>query len=925
MKAMRTIVAAILALALSPSMPAYASESISTEAAESTSSDNVTRIVRVGWYDEESIESGDEANEIAYERDYLTALAEYTGWRYEFVPGTWNENINQLNSHEVDLLCTVTKTDERIGSMSFSANPMGNETVYLVSRNGTSLRFDDPQTMNGAVIGCEDGNRAFDGFSTYAASKGASVSERAYPSSEQAYDALAAGEVDAVVQTSFYNVPEGYAVLGQCAAEPVYFATWSGNQSLIDELDEAMGKLLGYVPGFNSDLFEHHFKNNLAESVAFTQAELDYLATKPVVTVYYEKSWEPIEYESNGEAAGIIPEILCAIGDDTGIQFAFVANDSSESAFSNAEKAVGDTVKAVSYDYSWGREHDLEVTQPISTNSVMRVTSGTLASEPKTVALVADDYINKMIRAEFPDLEVLEYNSFGECLKAVASKQVDCTFVNSYQATYFASVEAFADLDYRSDIKITQGLALGTTNSSNPLLFDIVSKSLQRLSSNTVQGIIDKNSIYIGPRTFLETVRHYPIQTATVAALLLLMAGVTIVLAATSRMRRQRNAQLQAANNAKSDFLARMSHDIRTPMNAILGYTTLAREQVDDKQAMERYLVRISDSGEYLLALLNDILDMSKIESHKLQLRLEPFSVRECIDKVQSVFSTQIQQKHLSLVLMEDSACIESILVDRLRFQQIFMNLISNAIKFTPEGGTISVSAKRVKSEDGFLTMQYSVSDNGCGMSPEFVEKALSPFTQEERVGKDIGSGLGLSIVKSLVELMGGTLQVESAEGEGSTFSFELTNQLAAGNGTANYSEDDEEDVDLEGLHVLVVDDQPMNLEIASSLLQRKGCIVETATDGSRGVSAFTDSAVGDFDIILMDVRMPVVTGLEAARAIRALDRPDAMSIPIVALSANAYDDDVSASLEAGMNDHIAKPFDVDMLYRAIFRLVHKA
>lgn len=279
---------------------------------------------------------------------------------------------------------------------------------------------------------------------------------------------------------------------------------------------------------------------------------------------------------------------------------------------------------SLSYDYAWARQHGMQVTQPILNATAMRVSRGD-TSDPKTVALVKNNYLASLIRTKHPDLSVAEYATYGECMDAVARGSVDCTYVNSCQASYYAGMGMYAALSYQSDATQQQGIALATTASTNPLVFSIISKSLQRLSSNTIQSIVDRNTTQVTQASFADLMHRNPIMVGVATAIAILIAGAFILLASTSSSRKRRNRELLEANNAKTDFLGRMSHDIRTPMNAILGYTALAKDEVRDPQAMSHYLDRISESGEYLLALLNDILDMNKIESKQLQLNPNRF------------------------------------------------------------------------------------------------------------------------------------------------------------------------------------------------------------------------------------------------------------------------------------------------------------
>lgn len=378
----------------------------------------------------------------------------------------------------------------------------------------------------------------------------------------------------------------------------------------------------------------------------------------------------------------------------------------------------------------------------------------------------------------------------------------------------------------------------------------------------------------------------------------------------------------QAANAAKSDFLSSMSHDIRTPLNGIIGMTALARDE-DNPPMTREYLEKIDGSGHFLLSLVNDILDMSKIEAGKFQLHPEAYSTTDFLKYIDNVI--------LPLCTMKDIVFSENMsempkdvyfLADKLRFNQIFFNLLSNAVKFTPSGGEITLIQKNTVLDRGRITSDFFIEDNGIGMSEEFQKKLFGFFEQENRQQESArtGSGLGLSIAKSLVDLMGGTIRAESIKGRGTKFTVHLSFPLCEK--AAEEKKDEnllaERPDSLAGIMILMAEDNDINAQITEALLKKKGAGVRRAENGSEAVEIFSKSPEGTFNIILMDMQMPVMDGLEASRKIRALERKDAAGVPIIAMTANAYQEDVDKCLAAGMNAHTAKPVEPRVLYRVI-------
>ena len=374
---------------------------------------------------------------------------------------------------------------------------------------------------------------------------------------------------------------------------------------------------------------------------------------------------------------------------------------------------------------------------------------------------------------------------------------------------------------------------------------------------------------------------------------------------------------------AKQAFFRSMSHDMRTPLNAILGSSELARRHLEDSKRTAEYLDRIDSSGRYLLGLINDILEMARMEHGQVQLEHRQFDLRICVEECLSAFRIQAEREHKNL-REEFQAERTALLGDDFRIQQVLNNLISNAFKFTPEQGTISLSVQQLDSGD-YAKYKFVISDTGIGMSPEFLERIYEPYARELRFSdrQASGTGLGMSITKNLVVQMGGEIQVESAPGAGSTFTVILP--LAAGKQPLQAAEKGEqtEPFSLEGLRILLAEDNEINMEIAAEMLEAQGITAVRAWNGAEAVDVFQAAEPFAFDAILMDIQMPLMDGCEAARQIRAMDRPDAGAVPIIAVTANAFSEDVSATTAAGMNAHVSKPINAAVLRQTLERLIH--
>jgi len=886
------------------------------------------RTVRVALTDTDPDPDGSENRTGTFIRDYMYAVAEYADWNCDFVTVAWADALEMMKDGRLDVMLDVTRTAEREKWLNFSSESMGTEMCYLFGRAGTALQYEDFASFEGMTVGYEDGSLMIEELRAYSETAGFTYRARPFKSAGAAFAALDAGEIDAVVQTNFYDTPAGHVVLAKISPTPVYIATSKRTPALKTELDSAMAQLFSYNASFNADLFSYHFAGSASQATGYTQAEKDYLAKKPVVRVYYEDNWAPFEYDEDGAAKGITPEILRLIGAETGIRFEFMLFPSTEEVYTGLAGSAADTIMAVSYDYGWADEHDLLVTQPYLAGSVMRVVRPD-AGAGETAAVVTGTYLENEVRLKYPALRTAGYATYTDCMDALARGKADCTFLNYYQASYFRSMGKYAELSYQPDENLVQSISLGVTRTSDPALFSLLSKALKSISYSHVQSILSESFTQTEPFTVGMLLRRYPLPAAAAIGVLGILIGLLAVLLVTSRNRRRQNLQLAAAksaadhaNTAKSEFLSRMSHDMRTPLNGIIGMTYLTGK-MDLPPAAQENLDKISVSSHFLLSLINDLLDMTKAESGRIELHPEPYPSAELGQYIDAVIRPLCAGKNqtVALELSGLPGCVP--MLDKLRVNQVLFNLLSNAVKYTPEGGHVCCEVRAAPAGPGRLALRMTVSDNGIGMSEAFQKVLFTPFTQEGRDdnSEQRGSGLGLAITKRLVERMGGEIAVESKIGHGSVFTVTMEADCipaqAAAPAAGQTAEDGGRSL-LAGRHALLCEDHPLNQEIARALLTELGLTVEVAEDGQRGLSAFSRAPVGYFDVILMDIRMPVMDGYQAARAIRALKRPDARTVPILAMSADVLTDDVQKCREAGMNGHIAKPIDPQALAREL-------
>lgn len=387
-------------------------------------------------------------------------------------------------------------------------------------------------------------------------------------------------------------------------------------------------------------------------------------------------------------------------------------------------------------------------------------------------------------------------------------------------------------------------------------------------------------------------------------------------------------AQAEYANRAKTVFLNSMSHDIRTPMNAIVGFTNLAEDHISETELVREYLHKISVSSKHLLNLINDVLDMSRIESGNVKIEHNRMCLSDLLHELQTIIHADVYEKHLNYVVINNSDTSRIIIGDKLRLNQILLNLVSNAIKFTPKDGSITIKINEEVTKDNRVTYHIEVQDTGIGMNKEFIPHIFEPFVREQTstISKIQGTGLGLSITKKLIDLMGGSITVQSIEGNGTVFnlsiSFEIAEQVVPKVKAKTSNVSGQKPTAFDGKRVLLVEDNELNQEIAEAILQMAGFKVEIAGDGSQAVEMVKSSEVGYYDLVLMDIQMPVMNGYDATRAIRGIDNPALAQIPIVAMTANAFEEDRRSAFACGMNEHIAKPINVPRLVEVLSELI---
>ncbi|MFZ2757077.1 MAG: transporter substrate-binding domain-containing protein [Atopobiaceae bacterium] len=906
------------------------------------------RTVRVGYFEFDGYHMlSDDGIRSGYGYEVVEDLARYNNWKIEFVgyDKSWSEMLDMLRDGDIDLLTSARKSPEREAEFDFSDEDIGTSSSMLTVRSGNdSIVAGDYATYDGMRVGMLTSNTRNDDFAGFASEKGFSYAAVPYGSQDDLVAALQSGEVDACLTSSLRSTSNEW-VIDEFDPSPFYTTVKKGNDELMGQVNSAISQLDQDSPEWRNTLLRKYYTADAGDELYFTAEERAYLkklrSDGVVLKVALNPDTAPMSYlDSDGKPAGVLADVFSEIARRAGVDYEVISTPTRADYEAVVESGQADVVADSKSSISYSENQGYTRCDPYLSTTLSQLTlKGTQAV--KTVCMT--DTVARCIedQGRSPSDEGLTFvvlDGTQACVDAVASGRYDAALFNTYTARQYMNAD---DLNRFSVLLLPEysaDVSLAVSSRLDSKLFTVLDKAGHGVTSYaTNQLLVQASSEGDGPRSLVGMIYDNPVPFVLAAVAISALVVLIVIMRLRARDARREHAlrvsleenearlsaaldQATQANEAKSTFLSSMSHDMRTPLNGILGFTGLALG-TDDAAARQDYLEKIKLSGDLMLSLVNDTLDLSKIESGKLSLEPKVVDARDLFDAIVGATRISADKRGIDFETDTSQARFGYVRVDPTRLQQIFVNLLSNAIKYTPSGGTVRFAVRRLDEpdEDG-CTYVSVVSDTGIGISKEFLPRIYEPFSQEKAAAsKDVvGTGLGLSIVRRIVGLMGGRIDVESEQGKGTTFTVRLPIVDADPREAAEPSPAMEER--LEGIRVLLVEDNYLNAEIASTLLKGRGAEVVVAADGKEGLEAFEGSKPGDIDVILMDIRMPRMDGYAATKAIRALDRRDAKTVPIIAMSADAYSDDVKHCLEVGMNDHVSKPIDEALLCDAIRR-----
>ena len=901
------------------------------------------KIIRVGSFEDTFNYCNEKGARKGYGYELLQTLSGYTGWQFEYVTCDWSDCFEKLKNDEIDIMGGISYTEDRAEEMLFSDEPMGEEKYYLyVDLSRADISASNFKTLNGKKVGVLMGTEPEVMLTEWEEKYGIKTQHVNISNNEDVKQKLANHEIDCFVSLEESLWAElGISTITRVGKSSIYYVLNKDRSDLKEELDNAMRALDEAAPFYTADLCKKYF--SLDYKPILTGEEKAWLRKHGAIRMGFLTSDRGVStYDpATGEITGTITDYIQFATDCLGnqeLEFHLVGYDDKEAELNALKSGEIDMVFHFDQSPNLAEEYRVACTNTTWTSNMMAVTNKQLfiENEVNRVAVPQNKIsLTRYIAFYYPQWEIVDCDTQEDAIKLVKDGQADCFVTGISSEGNYSKKYGFYSVPLPNPAN-----SCFAVNSGNRSLLSILNKTIKAMPANMLTSSLAMYKSSSRKVTLIDFIKDNFFMVLLVSSIAVAVVLLTILkllqkarkAEAAARKAandtQELNAKLQvavenaeSANRAKSTFLFNMSHDIRTPMNAIIGYADLASRHLDDPAKLEKYMENIQVCGQNLLMLLNNVLDLARIENNKTEMEYSVSDVDKDFRNCVAMFQNQADSKGQTLTVTAH-LLYPYVYADIPHLTEVCTNLVSNAVKYTGAGGTIhcDVTQKPGKKE-GWCDMVVTVADNGIGMSQEFQKHIFEPFERERTstVSKVEGSGIGMGIVKKLVELMSGTVEVESKIGVGSKFTVTIPCRIASGDETQAKRETNPSDQKcLCGTRILLTEDNDLNAEIAVELLREEGCTVDRAKDGVECVDMLEKAANGTYQMILMDIQMPVMNGYDAAKKIRRMDDPQKAGIPIIAMTANAFSEDKQAALDVGMNDHIAKPINMNILVPTI-------
>ena len=898
------------------------------------------KTVRVGYYQSSNFQDGaaEDEEKSGYSYEYLQKVSYYSDWKYEYVYGSWSEIYEQFVDGDIDIMAGISYTEEREGKILFPKYEMGRENYYIYKHDAdTGISAADVSSLNGKKIGVIKNNMMTDFLMDWTPDNQIDIETVEFDSFDKCSEAFYRNEIDALTATdNNVDTDSGMTPVVKIGESPYYLAVTGSRQDLLEDLNEALSMMNEVEPYFLETLQNTYFKNAVV-SRQLSEKEIHWLTDHPVLHIGYSDDYMPYcGTDDEGSATGIMTDVVEAmlkeVAADRNVEVEYHAYDTDGEMVADLKSGKLDAVFPVPGSLTDAENGGYYVSAPAVTAGMYLVYSG--AYNAKAAEKIAVSTANRKqylyTREMFPDSEIVECDSIYDCLAAVDSGKANSTIINGARISTILRSNGFENMAYsllpKSDDRCF------AVQAGNDGLLLLINRGLKLIGSdygiNAMSKYTDTELSY-SFGDFIKDNAVYVILFILVIALIIIfllyknfrhMKQQEKERARYQKELEENRKQAEAANNAKTSFLFNMSHDIRTPMNAIIGFTDLLKKNQDNPEKRADYLKKIQDSSAVLLSIINNVLEMARIEKGTVELVESAWSAEQYNDTLYSVFYDMMVRKGIEFT-RQVNVQNHYVFCDSIKLREVFINILSNSYKYTEPGGEVHMLLEEIPSDrEGYALYRTTITDTGVGISEEFLPHIFEEFTREKTStdNKIEGTGLGMPIVKRLVEFMEGSIEVYSEKGVGTTFVVTIPHRIADRSDLADHAGVELDPNLFRGKRILLAEDNNLNAEIAIEILKEMGFETERAQNGQIAVDMLYEASEGYYDVILMDIQMPCMNGYEAARAIRAMSDYNKSSIPIIAMTANAFEEDRKEAMNAGMNDHLAKPIDVKELTKAL-------
>ena len=910
------------------------------------------KIIRVGSFEDTFNYVDNNGVRRGFGYELMQALAGYTGWKFEYVKCDWTNCFDKLENGEIDIMGDISYTDERAQKMFFSDEPMGEEKYILYADlSNMDIGTSDFKFMDGKRVGVLMDKEPEIMLTEWENKNGIHTEHVNVNSDEDVKKKLANHEIDCFIslEESIWS-EQGISSVTTIGKSGIYFAINKERSDIKTELDYAMRQLDQDSPFFKADLYKKYFTLDYNQSL--TGEEKSWLEEHGDIRIGFLNN-DPAIFsldEATGKLTGMLVEYVSYAKDCLGnqtLKFNIMEYDDYDEMLQALQDHEIDMIFYAGRNPDLAEKKGYTLTNTAWTYSLMAVTDEQYFNEDEayTVAVPKEhEALKQHMAFSYPQWKLVDYDSFEDAADMIANEEADCFLMGASQAMIYDNSQKFRSIPLTKTMEACFAVSGGEAT-----LLSVLNKTLKDMPSDMLTSALAIYDSTAGKVTFLDFVKDNMLAFFVTAGLFALsIIGIILVL-----LRKARKAEAVAklaandtqklndkleialkkaeeASLAKTCFLNNMSHDIRTPMNVILGYAQLMENELNGKDLPEtlEHLEKLQQSGDLLLSIINNVLDMARIESGRMELDENYCQIEDVWKSLFAVFEEKARKKNIALHYTMNVEH-KHVLTDATKIKEILVNILSNAIKYTPAGGSVMVEVDELPCDESeYMIARIRVSDTGIGMSADYQTRIFEAFTRERNTTKSkiTGSGLGMSIVKNYVELLGGTITVESELGKGSTFTVTLKHRMADESYYVNkYIEESGTGSEiLEGRNILLAEDNDLNAEIAEAILEHAGLKIDRVEDGIQCVNKIMEMPAGTYDMILMDIQMPRMNGYKATQAIRNLPDRDKACIPIIAMTANAFEEDKRDAIAAGMDGHIAKPIQIDKLLSMLAEIMRQ-